>query len=359
MDDVEAALENGETRVAVVAEDGDDGQRLDLFLANRLDDLSRSRIQALIRGGSVHFGTGDTESPGAAVEDPKRKVRAGEQFVVVMPPPVPAEPSGEAIPLAVVYEDDDLVVIDKPAGLVVHPAAGHETGTLVNALIAHCGAGLSGIGGVARPGIVHRLDKDTTGLLVVAKSDRAHRGLQEQFASHGADGRLSRAYRALVWGMPLHVQGRIEAPIGRSSANRLKMAVVSETRGRFAATHYERLEPLGLGGPAEGHGKGQHNAGPLASELRLVLETGRTHQIRVHLAHIGHPVIGDPLYGAGFKSRAKRFDEGVAAALEATKRQMLHAAELGFEHPVTGEPMEFSTPPPADYLQLKAKLNTF
>ena len=351
MQQVQAAPGNGESPVAVVAEEGDGGQRLDLFLANRLADVSRSRVQALIRSGAVSV------SDGVRVEDPKRKVRAGERFVVAMPPPAPAEPAGEAIALSIVHEDADLIVIDKPAGLVVHPSAGHETGTLVNALIAHCGAELSGIGGVARPGIVHRLDKDTTGLLVVAKSDRAHRGLSEQFAAHGSDGRLHRAYRALVWGMPLHVHGRIEAPIGRSSANRLKMAVVSEARGRHAATRYERLEPLGEAAAAASGGGGEGD-GPLASELRLVLETGRTHQIRVHLAHIGHPVIGDPLYGQGFKSRARRFDEDAARALATTGRQMLHAGELGFEHPVSGEELSFTAPPPADYLQLKDRLKT-
>lgn len=347
MNDVEAEPDDEADRVAVVAEEGDGGQRLDLFLANGIESLSRSRIQSLIRGGAV------SAEDGAPILDPRRKVREGERFVVALPPPAPAVPAGEPIALSIVHEDNDLIVIDKPAGLVVHPSAGHEAGTLVNALIAHCGRGLSGIGGVARPGIVHRLDKDTTGLLVVAKSDRAHRGLAEQFASHGADGRLWRAYRALVWGMPLHVQGRIEAPIGRSNANRLKMAVVPESRGRYAATRYERLEALGqgAGGPSP-----TNRDGPLASELRLVLETGRTHQIRVHLAHIGHPVIGDPLYGQGFKSRAKRFGEHAAAALEAAERQMLHAGELGFEHPVSGQAMSFSTPPPSDYLQLKDTL---
>lgn len=344
--------------VIVVADEAHAGQRLDRVLAEAIGDLSRSRLQSLIRSGAVLRG----DEP---VDDPKRKVTAGDCYTVNVPPPLPAEPIGEHISLAIHYEDDHLIVIDKPAGLVVHPSAGHETGTLVNALIAHCGAGLSGIGGVQRPGIVHRLDKDTSGLLVVAKTDPAHRGLSEQFQSHGVDGRLHRAYRALVWGRPLHVMGRIEAPIGRSSQNRLKMAVVSEMRGRFAATRYEVLEVLGgRSGCLEDAASGQVGVGvdpsdapPVIAELRLELETGRTHQIRVHLAHIGHPVVGDMLYATGFRSRSRRFEAEIGAALDATRRQMLHAGELGFEHPVTGEALLFASEPPADYRKLKEHLN--
>ena len=249
--------------------------------------LSRSRLQALIRAGEVR-------RDGAAVADLRHRVKAGETYTVDVPAPEPAAPQAQAIPLAVVYEDAHLIVIDKPAGLAVHPGPGHATGTLVNALIAHCGASLSGIGGVKRPGIVHRLDKDTTGLLVVAKTDRRTRGSPEQFAAHGADGRLERRYLALVWGAPDRPRGAIDAALARSSANRTKIAVVSEAAGRHAVTRYAVLETYGAA-----------ETKPIASLLELALETGRTHQIRVHLAHIGHPLLGDMTYGAGFKASAR------------------------------------------------------
>ncbi|MEO1207000.1 MAG: RluA family pseudouridine synthase [Pseudomonadota bacterium] len=349
--------------VMVVAEDSHAGQRLDRFLAEHIEMLSRSRLQVLIRTGAVQCFD-------EVLIDPKRKVQAGDVFVVAVPRPEDPVPMGEPMTLDIVYEDPDLIVINKPAGLVVHPSAGHETGTLVNGLIAHCGEELSGIGGVRRPGIVHRLDKDTSGLLVVAKSDAAHQGLSAQFAAHGSDGQLHRAYVALCWGVPMHRAGRIEAPLGRSSINRLKMAVVSEQRGRFAATNFEVQDRLGRGmvrkASAGGGGpqvardtRSSAASAPeiLACEMQLQLETGRTHQIRVHLAHLGNPVIGDPLYALGFRSRSRRFEDEVADLIDATKRQMLHAAELGFTHPVTGEVLTFSRPPPDDYLQLKAMLN--
>jgi len=319
---------------AIAASDGDAGQRLDRFLAGRLAELSRARIQGLIREGHVTGSSGP-------VRDPGTKVRQGLTYEITIPPPKPADPAGEDLPLAIVHEDRHLLVLDKPAGLVVHPAAGHAQGTLVNALIAHCGDTLSGIGGVKRPGIVHRLDKDTSGLLVVAKSDAAHRGLAEQFASHGADGRLVRAYEALVWGVPQQRAGVIDANLGRSQTNRTRMAVVRGAHGRHAVTHYEVLESFI--GP---DGK------PLAARLRVVLETGRTHQIRVHLAHIGHPVIGDPVYGAGFKASARRLSEKAAKALENLGRQALHAEALGFEHPVTGRSLSFTSPRPGDMDEL-------
>jgi 23S rRNA pseudouridine1911/1915/1917 synthase len=237
--------------------------------------------------------------------------------------------------LIIPYEDKDLIVIDKPAGLVVHPGAGNETGTLVNALIAHCGDSLSGIGGVRRPGIVHRLDKDTSGLLVVAKNDRAHHGLSEQFAAHGRDGRLARSYLALVWGVPERPRGTIAAAIDRSSANRQKMAVSRSAAARDAVTHYEVLEMLGKP--------------PLASLVRCELETGRTHQIRVHMAHIGHPLLGDRVYGAGFRSSAAKLSGAAKDALNALNRQALHATTLGFDHPVSGKPLRFESPAPADF----------
>lgn len=270
----------------------------------------------------------------------RRKLKAGEQVAVRLPEAVAATPLPEAMPLAIVYEDDALIVIDKPKGLVVHPAAGHETGTLVNALIAHCGASLSGIGGVRRPGIVHRLDKDTTGLLVVAKTDQAHKGLSEQFAAHGRDGRLERAYLALVWGAPERRLGTIDAPIGRHTTSREKMTVARRAGSREAITHYEVEESFG--------------SPPFASLISCRLETGRTHQIRVHMAHIGHPLLGDETYGKGFKASIGKLPEEARGALQALGRQALHAAVLGFEHPVTGEPMHFESKPPADLAQLIA-----
>ncbi|MGE3229068.1 MAG: RluA family pseudouridine synthase [Hyphomicrobium sp.] len=314
----------------VSAAAGDAGIRLDRFLSQRIAALSRARIQALIRAGHVVGAAG-------AVSDPGLKVKPGQTFTIDVPPPAPADPAAEALPLAIVYEDKHLLVIDKPAGLVVHPAAGHAQGTLVNALIAHCGDELSGIGGVRRPGIVHRLDKDTSGLLVVAKSDAAHRGLAGQFASHGADGRLVRTYEAFVWGTPRRASGAIDANIGRSPTNRTRMAVMRGEHGRHAVTHYEVLESFaGIDGK------------PLASRLRLALETGRTHQIRVHLAHLGHPVIGDAAYGAGHKASERKLPETAAKALQNLGRQTLHATELGFEHPVTRRTLHFTSPRPPD-----------
>jgi 23S rRNA pseudouridine1911/1915/1917 synthase len=317
--------------------DDEDGMRLDRLLASHLPALSRSRLQALIRTGAV-------SGAGATICEPGQRVKRGQALRLVVPPPEPANPEAEAIPLTVVYEDADLVVIDKPAGLVVHPAPGNKGGTLVNALLAHCGDSLSGIGGVKRPGIVHRLDKDTSGLLVVAKSDAAHQGLAEQFSSHGADGRLHRVYRALVWGAPVREKGTIEAPLARSSSNRTKIAV-AKSGGRRAVTHYEVIKTY-----RGATGK------PVASLVELVLETGRTHQIRVHLAHAGHPVMADPVYGAGFKASARALPPAALAAYEALGRQALHAAELGFEHPVTRASMTFKSALPSDMARLVGAL---
>jgi 23S rRNA pseudouridine1911/1915/1917 synthase len=308
--------------------------RLDRALARALPDMSRSRLQALIRDGRAAVGA-------TVVRDPAAKVSAGSAIRLEVPEAAPAEPGGEAMDLAIVYEDEDVIVIDKPAGLVVHPAAGHESGTLVNALIAHCGASLSGIGGVRRPGIVHRLDKDTSGLLVVAKNDHAHQGLAGQFADHGRNGPLERAYLALAWGTPRQRTGTVDAPLGRSSQNREKMAVVAKTRGRSALTRYTLLETL------------PHLAAePVASLMRCELETGRTHQIRVHLAHLGHPLLGDGLYGSGFKTKANRLSEAARNALAALGRQALHAAVLGFEHPRSGRALRFESPLPPDLQHL-------
>jgi 23S rRNA pseudouridine1911/1915/1917 synthase len=322
------------------------GQRLDRILAAALPTISRSRLQALIRGGQV-------EADGMAMADPGFRLRGGETLVLTVPAAVAADPAGETIPLCVVYEDDHLVVIDKPAGLVVHPAAGHESGTLVNALIAHCGDSLSGIGGVKRPGIVHRLDKDTSGLLVIAKTDAAHAGLSEQFAAHGADGRLERAYLALVWGVPARIKGVIDAALSRSAHNRVKIAVVPEGAGRHAVTHYEVLETF-----ADREASAPDKNPPVASLVRLVLETGRTHQIRVHMAHIGHPLLGDPVYGKGFLTRAARLPEAARDKLATLGRQALHAAELGFEHPVTRKALRFQSQLPADLEGLISSLRS-
>ena len=321
-----------------VAEVPEAGLRLDRLLQARVPDLSRTRLQALIKAGHVL-------EDGKPISEPGHKVRPGAQYEVQIPEPEPALPEAESIPLTVVYEDKDILVIDKPAGLVVHPGAGHATGTLVNALIAHCGDSLAGIGGVKRPGIVHRLDKDTSGLLVVAKTDAAHRSLSEQFAAHGQDGRMQRAYVAVVWGQPQPRSGRIATSIGRKASNRTKMAVVRDGVGRPAATHYEVQKTF----------VGADNK-PLASIVRCVLETGRTHQIRVHMAHIGHPVLGDATYGTGFDASKGRMTERTRVILDALNRQALHAAVLGFEHPRTGKTLKFESAPPSNMVALIAAL---
>ena len=314
------------------------GLRLDHFLQAELPDLSRTRLQALIKAGYVL-------EDGATIGAPGHKVKPGAAYLVQVPEAVAAEPQAEDLPLNILYEDASVLVLDKPAGLVVHPGAGHASGTLVNALIAHCGESLAGIGGVKRPGIVHRLDKDTSGLLVIAKTDAAHRSLSEQFAAHGADGRMERAYLAVVWGEPSPRVGRIATNIGRKATNRTKMAVVREQAGRAAATRYQVLETF-----AGADGK------PLASLVRCILETGRTHQIRVHMAHIGNPVLGDATYGTGFAASKTRLDPATRDALDALGRQALHAAVLGFEHPRMGKQLGFESPLPADIAAVLAAL---
>jgi 23S rRNA pseudouridine1911/1915/1917 synthase len=322
------------TKTVTVAAD-EAGGRLDRVLAARIPSLSRSRLKTLILGGQVAVAA-------RTVRDPAASVNSGETITVTLPPPEPAKPQGEDIALDIVYEDDALIVLDKPRGLVVHPAAGHATGTLVNALIAHCGDSLSGIGGVKRPGIVHRLDKDTTGLMVVAKTDRAHRALSKQFENK-SEGPLERGYLAFVWGAPERPRGTIDAPLDRHPHARDKRAV--REGGRAAVTHWELIERyMGTDGK------------PVASLLACILETGRTHQIRVHLAHIGHPIMGDETYSAGFKTKASRLPPGARTALEALGRQALHAERLAFEHPDTGELMEFESPLPADLDALRAAL---
>ncbi len=327
------------TKIQIAVEDEGAGQRLDHYLAARpelvAESLSRTRIKSLIESGSVWLD----EAPALA---PKTKLRAGQIVEVDVPEPAPAEPQAENIPLDVRFEDEFLVVLNKPAGLVVHPGAGHETGTLVNALIGHCGESLSGIGGVKRPGIVHRLDKDTSGLLVVAKTDAAHQGLSRLFADHGRSLPLTREYLAICWGAPDRPSGTIDAPLGRHAIQREKMAVVGQARGREAITHWRVLEKFG----ADRDGR------PVASLIACELETGRTHQIRVHLASIGHPLLGDEVYGAGFKTKANLLSFRAQQALVALGRQALHARALGFEHPVTREALLFESEPPEDFQNL-------
>jgi 23S rRNA pseudouridine1911/1915/1917 synthase len=320
------------------AEEADTGVRLDRFLASRIETLSRARLQDLIRSGQVMAG-------GRAVTDPSAKVRLGQAFEVSLPPAEPYAVAGEQIALNVVYEDEHLIVIDKPAGLVVHPGAGNPDGTLVNALIAHCGNSLSGIGGVARPGIVHRLDKDTSGLMVAAKTDAAHRGLARQFADHGRTGDLRRQYIALVWGEPQPKAGRIETLIARHPASRTKMAVV-KSGGRIAATNYETLRAYRVP-PASGKGNPA-----VLSVVRCSLETGRTHQVRVHMAHIGAPIAGDAVYAAGFATKAQALPSQAADGLKRLGRQALHAAVLRFRHPVTGKILAFESNPPGEIADL-------
>ena len=329
--------------IEIEVDETDAGQRLDQFLsaqgAVQSENLSRTRVQALIEGGHVVVD-------GVAAAQAKAKTRAGQVVTIAIPDAAPAEPMGEDIALNIVFEDEHIVVVDKPAGLVVHPGAGNETGTLVNALIAHCGDTLSGIGGVKRPGIVHRLDKDTSGLLVIAKTDAAHQKLSRLFADHGRRLNLTRQYLALVWGAPDRQNGSVDAPIGRHAIQREKMAVVPAARGREAITHWRQLESFGR--DREGR--------PIASLIACELETGRTHQIRVHMAHIGHPLLGDQTYGAGFKTKASYLGDSARAALVALNRQALHARALGFDHPVTGEVLSFESDPPSDFAALMGAL---
>ncbi|RZJ46599.1 MAG: RluA family pseudouridine synthase [Brevundimonas sp.] len=308
------------------------GVRLDKALAEAFPTLSRARLQALLSDRAVSLD-------GQPVTSGSAKARAG-LYAVAVPPVAPATPQPEAIPLTVLYEDADLIVIDKPAGMAAHPAPGSETGTLVNALLAHCGDSLSGIGGVARPGIVHRLDKDTSGVMVAAKTDRAHQGLSALFATHD----IERTYIALTRGAPNPAKGRIETFIGRSSSDRKKMAVL-KSGGRNAITDYvvERT----FGEPARAGGA------PSAGRVACTLQTGRTHQIRVHLASKGSPILGDAVYGSGSPATAVR----AALAEAGLTRQALHAAVLGFVHPVTAAPLRFETAPPPDMQRLEALLS--
>jgi 23S rRNA pseudouridine1911/1915/1917 synthase len=315
------------------AADSDAGKRLDRFLSASFPELSRSRLQALIAQGAV-------TQDGAKIGDAARRVKPGEIYQLRIPPASPAEPRPQDIPLVIVHEDPDLIVIDKPAGLVVHPAAGNPDGTLVNALLAHC-KDLAGVGGVMRPGIVHRLDKDTTGLLVVAKNERAMRSLAKQFSAHAVE----RAYNAVVWGTPRQKEGVVEGNLGRSPFDRKRIAVLRD-EGKPARTRYRVLESFAAG------------PRPFASLVECRLETGRTHQIRVHLAHIGHPLIGDSTYGrARTPPRAKTpAEEHAFSMAHAFPRQALHAGLLGFHHPTGNKKLRFESPWPQDFAELVAAL---
>ncbi|WP_373696386.1 RluA family pseudouridine synthase [Hyphobacterium marinum] len=317
------------------------GLRLDRFLADEIAELSRSRIKALIEAGHLTLD-------GAVLTDPSAKTVAGGRYELTIPDPEPATPTPEDIPLDVLFEDEHLIVIDKKAGMAVHPAAGNWTGTLVHALLHHCAGSLSGIGGVERPGIVHRIDKDTSGILVVAKSDSAHQGLAAQFADHSA----SRRYVAFVRGAPDPRSGRIETRLARSSGDRKKMAVVRDPdskTGKHAVTNYLTLATYG-------RDPGGALGSAMAAKVECRLETGRTHQIRVHMAHIGCPLLGDPVYGRGRAQKLHQIDDG--RDFRDFRRQALHAAALGFVHPVTGEALSFETPLPKDMQRLEGFLET-
>jgi 23S rRNA pseudouridine1911/1915/1917 synthase len=304
------------------------GERLDKALAKLAPELSRSRIKALILDGHVSLNTIAGPKP---MTDVSYRTRAGDAITLTVPEPVSAKPQGQVMPLDIVFEDEHLIVVDKPAGMVVHPAPGNPDLTLVNALIAHCGESLSGIGGVKRPGIVHRLDKDTSGLMVAAKTDAAHARLTKAFAART----IERVYIAVVWGMPAPPSGRIEGDIGRDPKNRKKMAVVTKG-GKTATTHYRTVERFG----------------DVAALVECRLATGRTHQIRVHMTHIGHPLVGDPLYGRTRRRRTAGLPADVAAALTGFPRQALHARVIGFDHPVTGRHLKFESELPSDIQDL-------
>lgn len=312
-------MEEVETQKLTVPEDRA-GMRLDRFLVLALPDLSRNRIQKIIYGEGA-------EIDGRTITDPSHRVKHGQDVTLTIAAAEPLDVAPQKMDLDIHYEDDHLIVVDKPAGMVVHPAPGNYDGTLVNGLLAHCGESLSGIGGVKRPGIVHRIDKDTSGLLVVAKSDDAHNRLCEMFSVH----HIERAYKAVVWGMPQPSAGTIQGNIGRHKVQRKKMAVV-KSGGKHAVTHY----------------KVEKQFGPAAALVECRLETGRTHQIRVHMTHIGHPLIGDPVYGGPTKARLSALSKKAQNFIRDFNRQALHAAVLGFEHPITGEKMHFESDLPKD-----------
>jgi 23S rRNA pseudouridine1911/1915/1917 synthase len=313
------------------------GGRLDAVLAKALPAFSRNRIKDLILAGAAAIN-------GQTATEPKTRVKAGDALLLTAPPPEDPDPEPEDIPLDILYEDVELIVINKPVGMVVHPAPGSAHGTLVNALLFHCKGSLPGINGVKRPGIVHRLDKDTSGVMVAAKTETAMAHLAAQFADHGRSGPLHRAYTAFAWGATQAGRGTVNAPLGRDQHNRLKQAVRRD--GREAITHYAVEARFG--------GEGWD-----ITQIRCELETGRTHQIRVHMAHIGHPLVADPIYATGYATKSRRLPDNLRSIVDGLGRQALHAAELGFEHPTTGDEMFFDAPLPDDLAELAEALEAF
>lgn len=335
----------------IMDEDSSAGLRLDKFLSLRLPEFSRTRIQSLLEAGCI---SGDK---GAIIRNSALKVKCGDKFSIMIPEVEASEIKPVAMELDIVYEDEDILIINKPAGLTVHPAPGHAEDTLVNALLAHCGEGLSGIGGVARPGIVHRIDKDTSGLLAVAKHDKAHAHLARQLKNRT----LKRIYQAITWGVPTYAEGTIEGNIGRSPHDRKKMALL-KTGGKPATTHYQVLESFYFTRPTPGK-RNMMQRDPVAALVECELETGRTHQIRVHFASHHYPLVGDPVYGSGTQSRlksgiAKALPEDTLKTLQQFNRQALHAKELALVHPITKEEMTFEAPMPDDFFMLLEALRT-
>jgi 23S rRNA pseudouridine1911/1915/1917 synthase len=328
------ASDNQDEEYEVAVDADQAGGRLDAVLARMLPAFSRNRIKDLILAGAVAIN-------GQTATEPKTRVKLADALLLTAPPPEDPDPEPEDILLDVLYEDDELIVINKPVGMVVHPAPGSPHGTLVNALLFHCKGSLPGINGVKRPGIVHRLDKDTSGVMVAAKTEAAMAHLAAQFADHGRTGPLHRVYTAFAWGQTQAGRGTIDAPLGRDQNNRLRQAVRKD--GREAITHYATQARFG--------GDGWD-----ITQLRCELETGRTHQIRVHMAHIGHPLVADPLYATGYATKSRRLPENLRSIVDGLARQALHAAELGFEHPSSGKEMFFDAPLPPDLAELAAAL---
>ena len=341
----------GDSYEITVEDEAESGLRLDKLLAGRLPDLSRTRIQALLDEGRI------TREDGTALSSASAKVKLGQRYIICVPPPVECEILAVEMPLDIIYEDDDILVVNKAAGLTVHPAPGHYNDTLVNGLLAHCQDSLSGIGGVARPGNVHRIDIDTSGLLVVAKHDKAHAHLARQLKNRT----LKRTYLAICWGLPPYGEGTMEADIGRSPRDRKKMAVV-QTGGKTAVTHYKVLEHFSINRPSSRH-KDTLQRVDLAALVECELETGRTHQIRVHFAHHHFPLLGDPVYApeTSFRLRGALGNALPAEALEALlqfQRQALHAAQLELIHPITKKEMQFEAPLPDDFFTLLSVLRS-
>jgi len=327
--------------ITLIADVADEGKRIDKFIAENTPDISRTRISNLILNGNITCNQ-------KIILSKTYKIKEQDNFLINLPEPTNPNPQPENIPLNIVFEDNDIIVIDKPSGLVVHPGSGNHSGTLVNALISYCGDSLSGIGGVKRPGIVHRLDKDTSGIMVVAKNDFAHNHLSKQFADHGRNGLLKRSYLALVWGIPDKASDTIDIPIQRHQIDRTKMAIAktNNKKGTFAITSY-KIEEKYLNKEND----------PIASLIRCKLYTGRTHQIRVHMAHIGTPVINDKKYGSGFKTKMNKLPESCQMFIRESRRQALHAELLEFEHPTNKNLMSFSSKLPFELTNIKNGLS--